>query len=62
MTAEESLARAEALLERLEATRARLEETADQETALELLAELSQIAKDVQTQIEQAKRESDEES
>jgi hypothetical protein len=62
VTADDALARAEALLERLEATRAKLEETEDQEAALELLAELSQIAKDVQAEIEQAKRETDAEA
>jgi hypothetical protein len=62
LTAEESLARAEELLARLEATRVKLEETTDQEAALELLDELSQLAKDVQAQIEQAKRETDAES
>jgi hypothetical protein len=59
MTAEESLARAESLLERLDATRARLEATDDPEQAIELLAELSDLAKDVQAEIERAKREAD---
>jgi hypothetical protein len=59
VTAEESLARAEALLERLEATRARLETTDDKETAIELLGELAQMARDVQAELEQAQRESD---
>ena len=60
MTADESLARAEALLGRLEATRARLEGTDDQEAAIELLTELAQIARDVQAELERAQREADE--
>jgi hypothetical protein len=59
VTAEESLARAESLLERLDAARARLEETDDPERAIELLAELSELAKEVQAEIERAKREAD---
>jgi hypothetical protein len=59
VTAEESLARAESLLERLDATRARLEATDDPEQAIELLAELSDLAKEVQAEIERAKREAD---
>ncbi len=59
MTSEEALARAEALLERLEATRARLEQTGDKETAIELLAELAQMARDVQSELERAQREAD---
>jgi hypothetical protein len=59
VTAEESLARAETLLERLDEARARLEETDDPEQAIELLAELSELAKEVQAEIERAKREAD---
>jgi hypothetical protein len=59
VTAEESLARAESLLERLDATRARLEGTDDPEQAIELLGELSELAKEVQAEIERAKREAD---
>jgi hypothetical protein len=59
VTAEESLSRAESLLERLDAARARLEETDDPERAIELLAELSELAKEVQAEIERAKREAD---
>jgi hypothetical protein len=59
VTAEESLARAESLLERLDATRAKLEATDDPEQAIELLAELSDLAKEVQAEIERAKREAD---
>jgi hypothetical protein len=59
VTAEESLSRAESLLERLDATRAKLEATDDPEQAIELLTELSDLAKEVQTEIERAKREAD---
>jgi len=59
VTAEESLARAESLLERLDATRGKLEATDDPEQAIELLAELSDLAKEVQAEIERAKREAD---
>jgi hypothetical protein len=59
VTAEESLARAESLLERLDATRAKLEATDDPEQAIGLLAELSELAKEVQAEIERAKREAD---
>jgi hypothetical protein len=59
VTAEESLDRAESLLERLDATRAKLEATDDPEQAIELLAELSDLAKEVQAEIERAKREAD---
>ena len=59
MSAEESLQRAEGLLDRLEATRARLEATEDPEAALEILGELSEIAREVETEILRAKREAE---
>jgi hypothetical protein len=62
VTAEDSLRRAEALMERLEQTRARLEATSDPDTALEVLTELAQIAKDVEAALSQAKREADAEA
>ena len=52
MSAEESLQRAEGLLDRLEATE-------DPEAALELLGELSEIAKEVESEIQRAKREAE---
>ena len=54
---EDALRRAEELLERLEQTRARLEETSDPEQAIDVLGELAEIAKQVETEIEQARRE-----
>ena len=57
--AEESLRRAEELLDRLEQTRARLEATADPDQAIDVLTELAEIAKQVEAEIEQARREAD---
>ena len=59
MSSEERLQRAEELLGRLEASRARLETTEDPEQALEILAELAEIAKQVEVEISAAKREAD---
>ncbi len=59
MTADERLERAEDLLARLEQARTRLEATDDPEQALEILAELSEIAKQVEAEIAAAKREAD---
>jgi exonuclease VII small subunit len=59
MSAEERLKNAEALLDRLEQTRARLENTTDPDDAIELLQELSEIAKEVESQLQQAKREAE---
>ena len=55
--AEESLRRAEELLERLEKTRARLESTDDPEAAIDILGELADIAKQVEAELEQARRD-----
>jgi hypothetical protein len=59
VTAEESLQRAEGLLDRLEQARARLEATEDPEAALAILGELSEIAKEVEAEIQRAKREAE---
>ena len=55
--AEDALKRAEELLERLERTRERLEATEDPEAAIDILGELAEIAKQVETELEQARRE-----
>jgi hypothetical protein len=55
--AEDALKRAEGLLERLEKTRERLESTDDPEAAIDILGELSEIAKEVEAELEQARRE-----
>jgi hypothetical protein len=57
--AEDALRRAEELLERLEATRAKLEATSDPEQAIDVLGELAEIAKQVEAEIEQARREAE---
>jgi hypothetical protein len=62
VSAEESLKRAESLLDRLETARKRLEETQDPDEAVEILAELAQIAKDVEAELARAKMEADAES
>jgi exonuclease VII small subunit len=59
MSAEERLKNAETLLDRLEQTRARLENTTDPDEAIEVLQELSEIAKEVESQLQQAKREAE---
>lgn len=61
MSAENSLKRAEELLDRLEATRAKLEATDDPEQAIEVLGELAELARAIEGEIQQAKREADEE-
>jgi hypothetical protein len=65
MTAEESLRRAEELLDRLERARAELEkvsESGDADAAIEILTELAEIAKDVEAQLGQAKRDAETEA
>jgi Uma2 family endonuclease len=57
--AEERLRSAEELLDRLERTRAKLEETKDPDVAIEILSELAEIAKEVEAQLQQAKREAE---
>jgi hypothetical protein len=59
LSAEESLSRAEELLARLEATRGELERLAEQndaDKALEVLGELSELAKEVEEELEKARR------
>ena len=56
MTADESLTRAEDLLARLEAARARLESTNDADAAIEILGELAELAKEVEAELQRARR------
>ena len=61
MSADESLSRAEELLARLEAARGELDRLAAEEggspdRALEILGELSELAKNVEDELERAKR------
>ena len=53
---EEALARAETLLERLERSRERLESTGDPDSAIDVLTELAEIAKQIEREIAEAKR------
>lgn len=55
-SAEERLRNAEELLDRLERTREQLEQTKDPDEAIEILTQLSEIAKEVEVQLQQAKR------
>jgi hypothetical protein len=55
-SAEERLRTAEELLDRLERTRERLEQTRDPDEAIEILTQLAEIAKEVEVQLQQAKR------
>jgi hypothetical protein len=57
MSAEDSLQRAEVLLERLERTRQELESTQDPDHAIEILSELAEIAKEVEAELAKAKKE-----
>ena len=56
MSADESLSRAEDLLARLEAARTKLEQTEEPERAIEILQELAEIAKEVEAELQRAKR------
>jgi exonuclease VII small subunit len=56
-SAEDALRRAEELLERLEKTRERLESTQDPDEAIDILAELAEIAKQVEAELEHARRD-----
>jgi hypothetical protein len=57
VSAEDSLQRAEVLLERLERTRQELESTQDPDRAIEILSELAEIAKEVEAELAKAKKE-----
>ena len=59
MSADETLKRAEDLLARLERTREDLAQTQDPDRAIEILSDLAEIAKEVEAEIERAKREAD---
>ena len=62
MTGEDSLARAEELLARLEQARAELDQLAqadDAERALDVLTELAELSKAIEEELQRAKREAD---
>ena len=56
MNAEDSLNNAENLLARLEVARVRLDETQDPDQAIEILQELAELAKEVEGELQRAKR------
>ena len=56
MSSEESLDNAENLLARLESARARLDDTTDPDQAIEILQELAELAKEVEGELQRAKR------
>ena len=53
------VARLQELLEKVEAARAELERSEDPERAVEVLRQLAELAKEVQGEVEQARREAD---
>jgi hypothetical protein len=62
MTADESLARAEELLGRLEKARAELDQLAqadDAERALDVLTELAELSKAIEEELQRARREAE---
>jgi hypothetical protein len=60
LSSEDSLKRAESLLERLERTRAELESTQDPDRAIEILSELAELAKEVEAELARAQKEAGE--
>ena len=56
MSADESLTKAERLLARLEAARARLEATDDPDQAIEVLQELADLAREIEAELQRARR------
>ena len=56
MSSEESLNKADDLLARLEAARTRLDDTQEPDQAIELLQELAELAKEVEGELQRAKR------
>jgi hypothetical protein len=62
MTADDSLARAEQLLARLEQARAELDQLAqadDAERALDVLTELAELSKAIEEELQRAKRDAE---
>jgi hypothetical protein len=62
MNAEDSLRRAEELLTKVEQARARLETTHEPDAALDVLGELADLAKEVEAEIQRAKRDAEAEA
>jgi len=55
----DAVARLQELLEKVEAARVELEKADDPERAVEILQELADLAKEVQAEVERARREAD---
>jgi hypothetical protein len=55
----DAVARLQELLEKVETARAQLEASNDPERAVEILQELAELAKEVQAEVENARREAD---
>jgi len=55
----DAVARLQELLEKVESARAQLESADDPERAVEILQELADLAKEVQAEVERARREAD---
>ena len=62
MSSEEALARAEKLLEKVEETRLQLEQADDSAQAIEILSQLSELAKAVEAELSRARREAEAEA
>lgn len=61
MSEPEHVRRLQELLERLESARAELEQTEDPERAVAILQDLAELAKEVQAEVERARREAPDE-
>jgi predicted ribosome quality control (RQC) complex YloA/Tae2 family protein len=59
MSRPDAVARLQDLLEKVESARAQLEATDDPERPVEILQELAELAKEVQAEVENARREAD---
>ena len=59
MNTDDSLTRVEELYARLQAARAKLEATDDPESAIDVVAELSEIAKEVEEETARLRREAE---
>ncbi|HSK15430.1 MAG TPA: hypothetical protein VK915_04605 [Gaiellaceae bacterium] len=59
MSEPDAVARLQTLLDKVEAARAELERTEDAERAVEVLQDLAELAKEVQAEVERARRDAD---
>ena len=62
MSEPDSVVRLQELLEKVEAARVELERSDDPEQAVKVLQELAELAKEVQAEVERARRETDEQA